>query len=130
MNETETVQCAKAVAQFRGLYARVALKLGVDASYISRIARGERKSKVAAKALVKEFNKIVASMRNGSARFSKKPYVVLGLQCPCCKTPQKVQVAVHIGVGNVGGERISCISCDHHFKVTIPEKIIREPFPA
>jgi len=74
MNKSETTQCATAVSLFRGLYARVARKLGVDVSYISRIARGERKSKVAERALIREFNKVVSVMRNGSARSSKIRY--------------------------------------------------------
>jgi hypothetical protein len=130
MKKSATAQCAMAVSRFRGLYARVARKLGVDVSYISRIARGERKSKVAEKALIKEFNKVVAVMRNGSAQSGKKLYVVVTLQCPRCKTLQKVHIAAHAGFGQASGERISCIKCDNHFKVTIPDKIIRGPFPA
>ena len=72
MNKSATAQCARAVSLFRGLYARVAHDLGVDVSYISRIARGERKSKVAEKALTKEFKKVVAIMNNGLARPGKK----------------------------------------------------------
>jgi transcriptional regulator with XRE-family HTH domain len=52
--------CARAVTLFRGLYARVADDLGVDPSYVSRIARGERKSKVTEAALDREFDKAVA----------------------------------------------------------------------
>jgi len=29
---------------YRGLYVRIARKLGVDASYVSRVARGDRRS--------------------------------------------------------------------------------------
>jgi hypothetical protein len=60
-------ECARAVSLFRGLYARVAHKVGVDVSYVSRIARGQRKSKVAEKALNREFEKILALIRNSSA---------------------------------------------------------------
>jgi hypothetical protein len=130
MKKSAAAQCATAVSLFRGLYARVALDLGVDVSYVSRIARGERKSKVAERALSREFNKVVAVMRNGSARSSKKLYVVVTLQCPRCKTLQKVHIAARAGFGQTGGEGILCIKCDNHFKVTIPDKIIRGPFPA
>jgi hypothetical protein len=68
MKKSAGVSCSMAVSLFRGLYARVAHDLGVDASYISRIARGERKSKVAEKALHREFNKVLAYIRNNSAR--------------------------------------------------------------
>jgi len=39
------------VSLFRGIYNRVAKKLGVDPSYVSRVARGESKSAVIEKAL-------------------------------------------------------------------------------
>lgn len=69
MNKLDIRPCAKAVALFRGLYARVADDLGVDPSYVSRIARRQRKSKVTEKALDREFSKAVAfvsklSMKN------------------------------------------------------------------
>jgi len=58
MKHVAVTPCATAVTLFRGLYARVAGDLGVDVSYVSRIARGERKSEVIEKALNKEFRKI------------------------------------------------------------------------
>ena len=39
-----------------GLYTRVARKLGLDRSFVSRVARGERKSPEVEAALVAEFN--------------------------------------------------------------------------
>ena len=71
MKNSATAQCARAVSLFRGLYARVARDLGVDVSYVSRIARGERKSEVTEKALNREFNKVLASVKNVSARSGK-----------------------------------------------------------
>lgn len=65
------MECARAVSLFRGLYARVAHKVGVDVSYVSRIARGQRKSKVAEKALNHEFEKILALIRKSSAPAEK-----------------------------------------------------------
>ena len=130
MKKSATAQCARAVSLFRGLYARVAHKLGVDASYVSRIARGERKSKATEKAIAKEFKKAVSVMRNGSDLSRKKQYVVVALRCPRCKTQQKIHIVARPGLGRLGGERVACINCDNRFKVTIPDKIIREPFPA
>ena len=72
MDKSKIAQRARVVKLFRGLYARVARKVGVDASYISRIAHGKRKSKVAEDALAKEFNKVVMVMRNGSSARSRK----------------------------------------------------------
>jgi hypothetical protein len=130
MTKSKIAQCARAVTLFRGLYARVARDLEVDVSYVSRIAHGERKSKVAENALTKEFCKVVAVMKNGSARPSRKRHVAVTLMCPRCKTPQKVHVAVRSGFGQTGSGWVSCISCDYRFKVRIPDKIIRGPFPA
>jgi len=70
VKKTGAVTCSTAVSLFRGLYARVAHNLGVDVSYISRIARGERKSDIAEKALNQEFIKVLAVIRNSS--FGKK----------------------------------------------------------
>lgn len=38
-----------------GLYTRVARKLGLDRSFVSRVARGERKSSQVEAALISEF---------------------------------------------------------------------------
>ncbi len=44
-----------------GLYSRVARKLGVDRSYVSRVAKGERHSEAIEKALTSEFKHIQES---------------------------------------------------------------------
>lgn len=59
------------VSLSRGLYARVARRLGVHASYISRIARGKRRSKVVEKALSREFDKVLLLIRNSSVPSDK-----------------------------------------------------------
>lgn len=38
-----------------GLYSRVARKLGVDRSYVSRVAAGERRSPAIERAIISEF---------------------------------------------------------------------------
>jgi len=43
---------------FRGLYQRVAAKLGVDPSFVSRVARGERRSPAVLAALREEMSVI------------------------------------------------------------------------
>ncbi len=43
---------------YRGLYARVARRLGVDRSYVSRVARGERTSLKVEAALAAELKRI------------------------------------------------------------------------
>ena len=49
-----------------GVYARVAEELGVDASYISRVASGERKSEKVKRSLVLELKRIERLTRDGS----------------------------------------------------------------
>ena len=57
-------------------------------------------------------------------------YVVMTVECQYCKTKQKVHVAARTGGAQTGGQTIQCINCDNHFKVTIPDRIVRGPFPA
>ena len=60
---------------YRGIYNRVARRLGCDPSYVSRVARGERSSRAVAKALeieIQHVMKLVA--RNGAAKPRTKPY--------------------------------------------------------
>jgi hypothetical protein len=56
-------------------------------------------------------------------------YIVMTVDCQHCKTKQKVHVAAQTGVGQMGNQTILCISCNKHFKVTVPDKILRGPFP-
>jgi len=49
---------------FRGLYQRVAAKLGVDPSYVSRVARGERQSAAVLAALKEEMDMIRQHLNN------------------------------------------------------------------
>ena len=44
---------------FRGLYARVADRLGVDPSYVSRVARGERRSDAIEAAVEREMRQLL-----------------------------------------------------------------------
>ena len=59
----------------RGLYNRVAQKLGCDPSYVSRVARGERNSEAISEALRVEIQETWAmanmSNGNGSAKLRK-----------------------------------------------------------
>ena len=52
------------VSLFRGVYNRVAKRLSVDPSYVSRVARGERKSAVVEKALADEVRMIREHLNN------------------------------------------------------------------
>lgn len=50
-------------SQFRGIYHRVAKRLGVDPSYVSRVARHERRSEAVAAELKKEVDRILFASR-------------------------------------------------------------------
>ena len=52
------------VSLFRGIFNRVAKRLGVDPSYVSRVARGERKSALVEKALAEEVRIIRDHLNN------------------------------------------------------------------
>lgn len=113
LKKSAAVQCARAVSLFRRLYGRVARNLGVDVSYISRIARGERKSKLGEKALAREFNKVMAAMRNDLGRSGTNLFVVVTLQCPRCRAQQMVHIATPLGFLQAGSEKAICINCNH-----------------
>jgi len=53
---------------YRGMYNRIAVKVGCDPSYVSRVARGERRSDAVAKALQVEIQKTWALANGNSSR--------------------------------------------------------------
>jgi transcriptional regulator with XRE-family HTH domain len=55
----------------RGLYKRVADKLGIDPSYVSRVARGERRSLKIEALLAKEYSKISATIAKPKSKSKK-----------------------------------------------------------
>lgn len=48
-----------------GLYSRVARRLGISPSFVSRVARGERQSPVVEQALVEEFHEAKTELLTG-----------------------------------------------------------------
>ena len=57
--------------------------------------------------------------------------IVMTVECSRCKTKQKVHVNARPGLPpKIKDQTIPCIKCDIHFKVTVPDRIIRGPFPA
>lgn len=50
-------------ALFRGIYSRVARQLGVDRSYVSRVARGERRSQEIEEALRGELRRVETALK-------------------------------------------------------------------
>jgi hypothetical protein len=48
---------------YRGIYSRVARQLGIDRSYVSRVASGERKSEKVQKALMRELQRVEKMMK-------------------------------------------------------------------
>lgn len=58
--EMQLARIHRLVDSLCGLYTRVAKRLKVDRSYVSRVARGERRSSQVEKALLSEFQRISA----------------------------------------------------------------------
>ena len=50
---------------FRGLYSRVAKQLGVDPSYVSRVARGQRRNSDVENALIAEVQRLDSQTDEG-----------------------------------------------------------------
>jgi len=59
--KTDVEKVNRFVQTLCGLYSRVARRLGVDRSYVSRVAKGERRSEEIEKALTTEFDHIQES---------------------------------------------------------------------
>lgn len=49
---------------YRGIYSRVARELGIDRSYVSRVANGLRRSKKVEAALLREIKRIERLTKN------------------------------------------------------------------
>jgi hypothetical protein len=64
-NQAPDLRCLPSLC--RGLYNRVALQLGCDPSYVSRVARGERKSQAISEALRAEIQLTWAKVSEGIA---------------------------------------------------------------
>ena len=56
---------------FRGLYRRVARRLDVDPSYVSRVARGERQSEAIETALEREMRQIMKMVKTNLDGFGR-----------------------------------------------------------
>src|SRR3984957_15093844 len=54
-----TTHAFEALSVFRGIYKRVAVQLDVDPSYVSRVARGERRAPFVTEALRKEIQRVL-----------------------------------------------------------------------
>jgi hypothetical protein len=65
----------------------------------------------------------------GGTAMADEHYFVMMVECQHCKTKQKVHVAAQTGVVQMANPAIICISCNKHFRVTVPDKILRGPFP-
>jgi hypothetical protein len=56
----------------RGLYGRVAAMYGVDPSYVSRIARGERRSPEIEASLKREISRLLKSVSTSKVKVNKR----------------------------------------------------------
>jgi hypothetical protein len=70
MNDQESLRKVsllnRYVQSLCGLYSRIARQLNVDRSYVSRVARGERRSEQIEQALSSEFTRIMNENENAA----------------------------------------------------------------
>ena len=78
------------MALFKGIYNRVAKRLGVDPSYVSRVARGERKSPAIEKALAEEVRVIREHLNNHESDRNRNSGAVSPAKKKKAKIPQGV----------------------------------------
>ena len=71
-NKHKAMSLIRAFVSQRGILGRVAKQLRFDPSYVSRVARGERKSEVICHAIASELNKIQTTIRDIERKASKK----------------------------------------------------------
>jgi hypothetical protein len=69
-NHAPDLRCLPSLC--RGIYNRVAQRLGCDPSYVSRVARGERKSDAISEALRAEIQLTWAKVSEGTAESADK----------------------------------------------------------
>jgi len=67
LNKKKVSTLNRYVQSLCGLYSRIARQLQVDRSYVSRVARGERRSPEIEQALSSEFTRIVEENENRSS---------------------------------------------------------------
>jgi hypothetical protein len=65
---TRNVTPLRAYLLQRGLFARIARQLGVDPSYVSRVANGHRKNEKISQALNAELKKVNLGTRKSSKK--------------------------------------------------------------
>jgi hypothetical protein len=63
ISPNEITDSLQAITVFRGIYKRVAQQLGIDPSYVSRVARGERRAAFVTDALEKEIRRAMGKVR-------------------------------------------------------------------
>jgi hypothetical protein len=56
-------------------------------------------------------------------------FIVMFVECSRCKTKQKVHVAARPGPTLITNEMIRCLNFDHHFRASVPDKIVAGPVP-
>jgi hypothetical protein len=73
MNKVTFIRAPKDLASLlRGLYGRVASRLGLDPSYVSRVARGDRQSELVEGALRREISNILKHVEKQRTHFGQK----------------------------------------------------------
>jgi hypothetical protein len=69
---SQTMPLLRAYLAQRGLYARVARQLGLDPSYVSRVANGKRQNKAVSLTIEGELSKLHTSIQKIAQHSGKK----------------------------------------------------------
>lgn len=101
---------------FRGVYVKIAREMGVHPSYVSRVARGERRSKAVENALHREITSLAGQIANILTAYFG--------ECPPDKWLALVNIHVPVGTGPTPGEALRHARANGH---TNPKLIRTRP---
>jgi len=59
---------------------------------------------------------------------AEPPHTAIRISCPHCRQEQHVYVAPYVGIAKPGTQAFKCAKCKGHISVTIPGRIVGEPF--
>jgi hypothetical protein len=57
-------------------------------------------------------------------------YFVMKVECVRCKMKQKIHIALRPDAASERMETIQCIQCNLFFRIPVPDRIVRGPYPA
>jgi hypothetical protein len=95
----------------RGVYVKIARELGVHPSYVSRVARGERRSDAVMNALYREFTSLSGQMANMLTAYFG--------ECPPDNWLALVNIHVAVGIGSTRDDALRHARANGHINPDI-----------